>query len=181
MPYTNEEALVLYIDGDFTKTTYNLMRIGAKNHNADIYPSYHKLLIAKMECYPEEGINISDISAEVTLQSLVDHTTKRILKQQKEVLNQHKCSKLILSYKYGCDGSSGHSRYKQKFDDSYKDTTDEYLFAICLVPLQLKDDTKLVWHNPLPSSVRFCRPIKLIFEKESKSLIEKEIDAIKSQ
>lgn len=172
---------MLYIDGDFTKNTYTLMRSGAKNHNADIYPSYHKLLAAKMECYPKDGIKISDISAEVTLQNLVDHTTNRLFKQQKEVLKQHKCGKLILSYKWGCDGSSGHSRYKQAFGDSHEDKTDEYLFAICLVPLQLKDDNKLIWHNPRPSSVRFCRPIKLIFEKETKSLAEKEIAAIKAQ
>ena len=49
------------------------------------------------------------------------------------------------------------------------------------MPLQLKDDDKLMWHNPRPSSVRFCRPIKLIFEKETKPLVEKETDALKSQ
>lgn len=179
--YTSEKALVLFIDGSYTKYSYNLMRTGAKTCNADIYPSYHKLLAAKKECYPKDGINVSDTSAEVSLQSLVDHTTRRLLKHLKEVLSQHICCNLTLSYKWGCDGSSGHSRYKQKFDNTYEEKTDEYLFAICLVPLQLKDDDKLIWHNPRPSSVRFCRPIKLIFEKETKSLVEKEIDALKSQ
>lgn len=181
IPYTNEEALVLYIDGGYTRHTYSLLRAGAKNHNADIYPSYHKLLAAKRECYPNDGINISEISAEVSLQSLVDHTAKRLLKQQKEVLQQCKCTELILSYKWGCDGSSGHSRYKQGFNENDADGTDEHLFAVCLVPLQLKEGNKLIWQNPRPSSTRFCRPIKIIFEKESNSLATKEIDAIKTQ
>ena len=39
--YTLEEALSLFIDGDYTKETYNSMRTGAKKRNADIYPAYN--------------------------------------------------------------------------------------------------------------------------------------------
>lgn len=115
------------------------------------------------------------------MQNLVDHTAKRLVKLQKEVLELYNCNELILSYKWGCDGSSGHSRYKQTFNESNENKTDEHIFSICLVPLQLRKNDKLVWQNPRPSSTRFCRPIKIMFERESKSLATQEIEAIKNQ
>ena len=84
-------------------------------------------------------------------------------------------------YKWGCDGSSNHSTYKQHFSSSDTSKTDQYLFAICLVPLQLKNGNEIIWENPRPSSTRFCRPIKLLFEKETRSLIKSETGYIKSQ
>lgn len=175
----------MFIDGGHTKCTYTSMRIGAKSRNANIYPSYHRILEAKKNCYPSSGIRISDVSAEVTLQDLVNHTASRIVEHtcilQEEQLIQPKCSELTLIYKWGCDGSSGHSTYKQQFSSNISGETDEYLFAICMVPLQLKQNEKVLWENPRPSSTRFCRPIKLIFEKESKSIIKNETDYINAQ
>lgn len=181
IPYTDEEALRLFIDGKYTKASYNAMRAGAKIRNADIYPSYHRILEAKQKCYPSNGIKVSDVIAEVPLQDLVDHTACRIVKLQKEVINNFSCTELTLIYKWGCDGSSGHSTYKQKFSSNDSRKTDQYLFAICLVPLQLKSGDDIVWENPRPSSTRFCRPIKLIFEKETKSLIQSETNYIQNQ
>lgn len=181
VPYTDEEALRLFIDGKYTKASYNAMRTGAKIRNADIYPSYHRILEAKEKCYPSNGIKVSDVIAEVPLQDLVDHTACRILKLQKEVIEEFNYTELTLIYKWGCDGSSGHSTYKQNFSSNDSRKTDEYLFAICLVPLQLKYDNHIIWENPRPSSTRFCRPIKLIFEKETKSLIQDETNYIQNQ
>lgn len=118
--YTAEEALALYMDGDYTKRSYKLMQAGAKARNANIYPSYDILQSAKIECYPN-GLNITDYFAEVPLQSLVDNTVARIIKAQEEAFQQipNDSNDFIMAiYKWGCDGSSGHSTYRQSFFNS---------------------------------------------------------------
>lgn len=39
----------------------------------------------------------------------------------------------------------------------------------------------IVWQNPPPSSTRFCRPLKLIFKKETADLSKQEISNIENQ
>lgn len=58
--------------------TYNILQKVARNHGHDLFPSYHKILEAKKLCYPE-GIHISEIKCEVPLQSLLDHTSHKIV------------------------------------------------------------------------------------------------------
>lgn len=78
IPYTPEEALALYIDGDYSKNAYKLMQYGVKERNCNIYPSYDVLAKTKKECYPND-IRVTERSAEVNLQSLINHTVGRIL------------------------------------------------------------------------------------------------------
>ena len=127
------------------------------------------------------NILITDISAEVKLQEILDHTINRICKVQEEVLNnvadQEYRYKLVT--KWGCDGSSDQSRYKQGFSEGGSGI-DDSLFSISLVPLQLvahNPNNKhqfIIWQNPRPSSPRYCRPIKLKFQKETADLIRNE-------
>lgn len=129
---------------------------------------------AKKQCYPS-GECITESSAEIELQSLLDHTTSRILESQKEILSNIDMSKdFVLIEKWGFDGSTGHSEYKQTFSDS--NIEDGSLFVTSYCPLQLicksntSDPDQIVWKNPRPSSTRFCRPIRFQFVKESKEL-----------
>lgn len=100
------------------------MRFGSKNHNANIYPTYDIIVKAKKDCYPPiETVTINEISAEVTLQGIVNHTITRLVLFQKDVLIQHAKDLedgLTMIFKWGCDGSSGHSSYKQKFAEGIK-------------------------------------------------------------
>ena len=86
-------------------------------------------------------------------------------------------------YKWGLDGSSGQSMYKQNFESSESD--DKNVYAIFLVPLRLyfTDDEKntIIWQNPKPSSTRFCRPIKFLFKKETPELILQEHEKIRTK
>ena len=53
-----------------------------------------------------------------------------------------------------------------------------------MVPLQLhtsEDDKQVVWQNPRALSTRYCRPIKILFAKESAELIRQETDNIRQQ
>lgn len=135
-------------------------------------------------CYPKE-LKITDYSAEITLQSLVDHTVSRIIQAHSQVfqneISVNNNKSLTAIYKWGCDGSSGHATYRQKFQDGETSMADQHLFAVCLVPLQVQLGTKILWKNTRPSSTRYCRPIKLICQKESTELIRAETDSINRQ
>lgn len=43
-PYTPEEALTLFLDGDYTKNSYKLMQYGVKEGNCNSYLFYDVLV-----------------------------------------------------------------------------------------------------------------------------------------
>ena len=185
VPFSPEEALALYVDVGHTKHTYQRTRLSAKERNADIYPNYHRLQKAKIMCYPD-GLKVTDYSAEITLQNLVDHTVSRIINAHSQVVENHVLEEnnnrsLTAIYKWGCDGSSGHATYRQKFQDGETSMVDQHLFTVCLVPLQVQLGSTILWKNTRPSSTRYCRPIKLICQKETSELITLETDNVISQ
>lgn len=180
--YTSEEALSLLVENGLTKQSYQNLRSSAKRKHAYIYPPYNEVREAKRKCYPDD-ISITEDFAKVPLQNLLDHTALRIIEDQKEQITeavenldageQLACT---LVCKWGFDGSSGQSEYKQKFSST--DTSDNSLFCTTLVPLQLKYKEQVLWNNPVPSSTRFCRPIHLQFNKETTELSQNERDNI---
>lgn len=129
------------------------------------------------------------------LQELVEHTSKRLLESvdSKELLsNSGPYDGYTIIYKWGCDGSSNHARYKQCFfdEDENKELheySDSHIFAFSMVPLRLighreaDEIDEIVWNNDLPSSVSLCRPIKLMFAKESAELTKREVSLMNSQ
>ncbi|KAF2893267.1 hypothetical protein ILUMI_12906, partial [Ignelater luminosus] len=87
---TSDKALASFVQKKLTKNQYVAIHTETKTHNADIYPTYAELLLAKKRCYPE-NISVTEVSAEIVLQSLLDHTVRRIMITQKDVL-QRVCS-----------------------------------------------------------------------------------------
>ena len=169
-------ALSFMIETKLTKQQYLLIRELAKQHNSSIYPPYSKIGEAKERSYPQD-ISVSETCAEVKLQSLLDHTSRRIMEMQSEGIDQldiELLQKFTLILKWGFDGSSGQKQYKQKFSDP--DIVDTNVILTSLVPLQVTifddhDELRkeiVVWKNPRPSSPRFCRPIRLQFKREDK-------------
>jgi len=143
-----------------------------------------------LKCYPiKSDITVTECSAEVKLQALLNHTTERILLTQMDViksLSSEKVRNFNLICKWGCDGTSGQSRYKQKFtNDGSK--SDDNIFFTSIVPLQListnqeTNATLIVWKNPRPSSPRFCRSIRIQFFHENTEAILNEMNYIKQQ
>ncbi|XP_043478801.1 uncharacterized protein LOC122509098 [Leptopilina heterotoma] len=170
---TGDEALVDIVGAKLTKQNYLDIRSSLRRKNFNAYPSYRKIVEAKARCYPQD-ITVSEISAEVKLQSLLNHTCDRILMVQTDVINSldvEVVKNLRLICKWGCDGSSGQSEYKQKFTSD--DSSDSHMFLTSLVPLQIlgfDENLKknvVIWKNPKPSSTRFCRPIHIQFIKET--------------
>jgi hypothetical protein len=100
---------------------------------------------------------------------------------EKEIVNFH------LICKWGCDGTSGQSTYKQTFNDGSRATSDPNIFFISLVPLQITCVDKetnaeiVVWKNPRTSSTRFCRPIKVLFLHETPEATKREVNSVKAE
>lgn len=184
IPYTADEALSLILDAKLSKYQYELIRLQAKARNACIYPSYKEIIDSKKKCYtPEASTNISEKGAEIDLQSLLDVTTTRLMESLDPDLsdnNENNEVSLTFIHKWGCDGSSGQSQYKQSFTEAC--ISDNSIFMVSLVPLQLQNENNyILWKNPHPSSPKYCRPIKFEYTKETKDKIINEVDRVKEQ
>ena len=114
--FSNEEALALLIDNNLSKSQCCGIRFANRAKNPKLYPPYNEIVAVKKHCYPNESdILLSEMKAEVTLQALLDITIERILLSQTnflEIFLSNEVNNLHLISKWGCDGTSGQSRYK---------------------------------------------------------------------
>lgn len=179
--FSAEQALALLLDAALSKHQYETIRMASKDLGYDIFPRYEIVREAKKKCYIEDT-DCTESYACNGLQSLLNHTTKRIfLTKNEEDLAAMK-DECTLITKWGCDGSSGHSEYKQRINE--EDISDGNLFLTSLVPLHLcdKDDEKIIfWKNKSPSSTRLCRPVQFQFLKETADVIDNEIERMNSE
>lgn len=184
--YTTDEALALVMDMKLTKRQYDNMCFGAKRRNFRLYPPYYRVFAAKNRCYPSSEVtHISEIGFKIDLQAILDLTAKRLVETFPTQFAQS-TQKLCLVTKWGFDGASGQSSYKQKFEDTNAD--DSCIFITSLVPIVLREENHpeiVHWQNLKPSSTTLCRPINLEFRKETEEYtlrvnaeINQEIDAL---
>lgn len=107
-------------EAKLTKHQYLLINEFINSKKNPVLPLYKKVLEAKKRCYPTEQ-EISESSAEFELQSLLDHSATRIMDLQREVLSSlpyETLGDVFLLGKWGFDGFTGHSEYKQSFTDN---------------------------------------------------------------
>lgn len=184
--FSNDEIVALIADLGLSKFQYNLLREHTISKNSKIFPSYYQILNAKKYCYPEpDSMTVTLISASVKLQSLLDHTARRILemKSVEELHHLHNCN-LVLMSKWGCDGSSGQSQYKQILPGEQEGISDSHLFIASLVPLRLlvsNESQQILWQNQRPSSTRYCRPIIIEFTQETSEKTKSVVSHIEAQ
>lgn len=167
---TPHQALALYLDLDLSENKYKVLRRVVNAVHPNCFPSLYQLNKTKNFLLPSL-ITVTETSAEVNLQELLQLTARSIINV---ATLEEGSDNFKLVCKWGFDGSSGHSQYKQIFSDS--SSTDEYLFLIALVPLKLidLDSGRDVWVNPRPSSTLYCRPVKFMFKKENAELVRNE-------
>jgi hypothetical protein len=167
-----QDIIALYLDLDLSERKYLILRtfINSLHKNYYCFPSVKVLRQMKRSFLPS-SISVTEISAEVELQDLLNVTTDSILK----MVDIENTTNLKLICKWGFDGSSGHSIYKQKFTEN-SSQTDEFMFVIAFVPLKLVDirNNRELWVNLRSSSTFFCRPIKFIFMKENEKLVREQ-------
>ena len=122
---SDEEALALKVHCDLSDDQYQMISNSSLVHNANIYPNLHRILEAKASCYPL-NINISETTAVVPLQDMLNHTLSRILELSGDQLGQEEQGKEgVLYLKIGFDGASSQSIYnkdlmKQIFKEEYR-------------------------------------------------------------
>lgn len=183
--YTADEALALIIDADLGKEQYQHIQMQAKQKGANIYPPYNLVLEAKRKVYPPNLI-ITDLTAKIPLQDLLNHTISRLVLVQAEVFERvsNITTHVDVFYKWGLDGSGGHSIYKQNFSNN-SEYTDSHIILCTIVPLEISNqDTNgktIYWKNLSPSSTRYCRPISFKLKKETTETIKDEYEEIQKQ
>lgn len=82
------------------------------------------------------------------------------------------------------DGADDYQVYEQAFLEDAKSVGDDsHIFFVCYAPLILRavSSHKKIWENPSPFSTNFCRPIRLIFEKETGEFVRDIHDQITSE
>lgn len=179
--FTPEKALALILDASLSKHQYEVLRSSAKEIGSDIFPPYYVVLDAKKKCYPE-NVQVTESCGQIGLQELLDHTVTRILKSKLQNEVAEFPNELQMLSKWGCDGSSGHSEYQQKFTDP--NTSDKFMFLTSFVPLALTERSNMsmmLWKNTEPSSTRFCRPLKFEFIKETADVINAEVNRVNAE
>lgn len=185
--FSPTEALALLVDINLTKHQYISLRNKFKEKGLiHVLPSYDAIKKEKEKCYPQEGaIKITEKSAEIKLQPLLDLTAARLLEIQREVLENHPvANNLQFIHKWGIDGSSGQAKYKQSLSE--EGISDSDLLLVSMVPIQLQtisnnENIKIIWKNPKTSSTKFCRPLGFHFKKESKESTNYEVNKIRNE
>lgn len=177
-----EKSLALMTSLKLSTYQYNTLRDFTIEHMGNnILPSYYKLKKEKENCYPpQEDVVVTEKMAKIRLQSILDLTAKRIVKICN--LNIQPNSELILTTKWGFDGASSQSLYKQKFEDPESSEQEESsVFMTSCVPLDLKMGSRTIWENPAPASTRYCRPIKFEFIKESAEMVTQQFKDMQTE
>lgn len=113
-------ALALMLDAELSKHQYETIKYVLQREGYDILPPYKKVLDEKKKCYRDK-IQVSEKEATVSLQSLMDHTTKRLFESFSQERINAANFEFTLTSKWGCDGSSGHSEYNQSLPSDISD------------------------------------------------------------
>ncbi|KAJ8676867.1 hypothetical protein QAD02_012654 [Eretmocerus hayati] len=166
---TIPKAVGLLIDLNLTRQQYINLRKMNREDGHKWLPPYYKVVEGKKDAYLDD-INVSETSAEVSVQGLTFHTFKRLLQYlldtgqitHDDLMN----AILIFIIEYGFDGTHVEA-YNQISSDCNYDYS--HIFCSYMVPSKLVDanTNRVIWENQTPNSVRFCRPIRFKFVKET--------------
>lgn len=170
-----EEAFSVLIEAGFSKFQYELIH----RESPSRFPPYDVIKAVKKNCGPpSESIEGTGSKFKVNLQALMVNTVKRIVKIVDAEISglmdsmEVDCVEMVLLSSWGMDGSTGYAQYNQELPEGCQDDKDVFSSTITPIRLFLHNDQKnIIWYNPMPQSIRFCRPFILEFIKESREII----------
>ena len=170
-----EEAFSTLIEIGLSKSGY----LAIRRDNPARYPPYEVIGAVKKICAPStEFIEQTASKIRIKLKALLQHTTERIIRiiegELTEYLDLNDLGRidLVLLSSWGMEGSTGYSQYHQVLQDGCQEDSD--VFSSTLTPIQMylcNDRKHIMWFNPMPQSMRFCRRFILQFINESKEII----------
>ena len=128
----------------------------------DSVDSYKKTLLPPIES--------SDTKVHCLLPEMIKQTVSSLLEIE-EVAGDP--SSVLVTAKFGLDGSGQHAIRHQKtsIQDNNDYNNNNYIGAFWC-PLSIKVNEKMVWHNHLPNSTLFARPVCLMKGKERHENVE---------
>ncbi|XP_069995615.1 uncharacterized protein [Penaeus vannamei] len=176
---TPHEALSILLNTNMSKTTYNYLRRVQKDHHCKLYPSYKCVLEAKKQCHPPD-ISVTEFYVHIPLQSLLDHTTLRLLHAQKQAVSKLKETQaggpltLEMVFKYGFCAN--------KVNGASPGVSETQMLALFVCPMKAicKETKTVLWQNPAPYSPVYSRPHRIKFTQK-KELLRLEEYSIESQ
>jgi len=194
---TPEEALFFLLTNNLTKEQYTNMKQACRESGADIWPAYSYVQSAKLGLEPEQ-ISIEENQAVAPLQDVLNHTVKRLIHSNPEVLqkmediaeNNDNSLETTLYYKIGFDSSGAHTVSQQTNSEGEHRET-KSLMASQMAPIKLvafiDDEEVCLLDYPGQNSPHSCRPLRLSFEKENSETmqieyqrLQKEIDQLQN-
>jgi hypothetical protein len=156
------KALSMILDRDLTKGTYNEFKREATICGANIYPNYNLILAEKKRCRPT-GIQGNDTKITAPLQETCVVTVTRLFQDQDihrkaiELAKQNGGKiELVFYFKYGLDGSSGFTKYKQLCSTLDKGSL---LASHMQIAAKVNGKHVVLWNNSLCNSPYACRPL----------------------
>lgn len=57
-------------------------------------------------------------------------------------------------------------------------------YLVSMIPLRMAktgNEKLILWSNPVPSSTKYCRPLKIMFHRATADFVREQVDAIKNQ
>lgn len=180
--FSKEKCLAMLLTLDLSKSQYIQLRESSIENRQNQWQSYYQVQKAKLDCYPpKDKIIITETQVSIDLQAILDITTTRLLTLYEDKLKLY--TNLKLTCKWGFDGASNQSMYKQKFKDE-DSRCDDYIFMTSFVPIQLvseSEGSEVLWSNETPSSTRYCRPIKFEFIHETMEISKNEHQRVENR
>ena len=154
-------ALSLVYAAKLTKTQHQNIRLTTiKFCNSRVFPRYKGVLEAKKR-WNTDKITVLETCSEIELQSLLNHTSSRILELQNEVIDQLDSDirkNLLLKLKWGFDESSGQEEYKQNFTDrnSYDSSVFWLPLFLCNSLVSIRKQNWMLWFGKIRDLHHLC-------------------------
>lgn len=184
IPHSLDSAFALFLENDFSKAQWDRLVNDSKKQNAPIYPSYYKLDKVMKQCRPTVYRVENEMCVEVTFQVMANLTAERLVTAVGTEWSTKDLNNLVLICAYGFDSSSGFNNPHQKFNEaenvSLKSELSLFASTFILVGLITGSKTRM-WINPTPQSIRFCRPLRIAIEKETKDTILAEKNRLENE
>lgn len=189
--FTSEDALALVLNLGLTRNKYNILRKALIEKGYDIFPSSKTIRETKENILKPitSPVYATNESSKVELSQLLDNTASRIISTfSSEDIERCKDTEVVLLFKWGCDGTSGFSEYKQP-SASNSETKFSSIFMSSLVPLRMRIYSESpstsssidIWRNLTPGSKFLCRPIRFEYVKEDKITTQSLVHSIENE